>query len=235
MMKTMNRAETADYLKQHDHYCILSHCRPDGDTVGCSAALCRILRAMGKTAHVLYNEEVTDMFSWLHEGLTKERAEQGDIIVSTDVAAVSLLPRSSAPLRDKIDLRIDHHGTSTPFAKLELVDPSSASCAEIIWDLMKLMGTAPDQQIAEAVYVGLSTDTGCFRYANTTDHTFHTAGECAAAGADIYKLNQDIFETNSLGRLKMQAWIMENIKNAPLRFHGGLRYSQKSGTGAGGQ
>ena len=73
MMKKISRSETAAFLKEHDHYCILSHCRPDGDTVGSSAALCRILRAMGKTAHVLYNEEVTDMFSWLHEGLTKER------------------------------------------------------------------------------------------------------------------------------------------------------------------
>ena len=211
-MKTITRNETAAFLREHDHYCILSHCRPDGDTVGCSAALCRILRAMGKTAHVLHNEEVTEMFSWLHEGLTKEKAEKGDTIVSTDVAAVSLLPKSSAPLQDQIALRIDHHGSSTPFADLELVEPGSASCAEMIWDLMKLLEVKPDQAIAEAVYVGLSTDTGCFRYANTTEHTFHTAGECAAAGAAIYKLNQEIFETNSLGRLKMQAWIVEHIK-----------------------
>lgn len=212
MMKTISRSETAAFLKEHDHYCILSHCRPDGDTVGSSAALCRILRAMGKTAHVIYNEEVTDMFSWLHEGLTKEKEEAGDTIVSTDVAAVSLLPRSYARLQNSIVLRIDHHGTSTPFADLELVDPGSASCAEIIWDLMKLLEVKPDPQIAEAVYVGLSTDTGCFRYANTTEHTFHVAGECAAAGAGIFRLNQEIFETNSLARLKMQAWIVEHIK-----------------------
>ena len=211
-MKTISRTETAAFLREHDHYCILSHCRPDGDTIGSSAALCRVLRAMGKTAHVLYNEEITDMFAWLHEGLTKKQAEEGDTIVSSDVAAISLLPGSSATLSDRIDLRIDHHGTSSPFAELELVDPGSASCAEIIWDLMKLLGVKPDQAMAEAVYVGLSTDTGCFRYANTTEHTFLTAGECCAAGADIFRLNQEIFETNSLARLKMQAWIVEHIK-----------------------
>ena len=211
-MKTISRSETAAFLREHDHYCILSHCRPDGDTVGSSAALCRILRAMGKTAHVLYNEEVTEMFTWLHEGLTKEKIEPGDTVVSTDVATLSLLPRSFGPMENQVRLRIDHHGTSTPFADLELVEPGSASCAEMIWDLMKLMDVQPDQKIAEAVYVGLSTDTGCFRYANTTEHTFHTAGECISAGAPVFKLNQEIFENNSLGRLKMQAWIVENIK-----------------------
>ena len=69
-----------------------------------------------------------------------------------------------------------------------------------------------DQQIAEAVYVGVSTDTGCFRYSNTKDHTFATAAECAKAGARVYELNQELFETNTLGRLRMQAWIVDHMK-----------------------
>ena len=211
-MKTLTRTEVADYLEAHDHYCILSHCRPDGDTIGCSAALCRGLRAMGKTAHVLFNDEVTERFAWLHEGLTKPQAQEGDTIVSVDVATPTLLPRAFQCLLGKIQLRIDHHASAKSFTDLELVDPQSASCAEIIWDILKLMGLSPDAKIAEAVYVGLSTDTGCFRYANTNDHTFCTAGECYAAGANIYELNQTLFETNSLGRLKMQAWIVEHIR-----------------------
>ena len=210
-MKKLTRNETADFLLAHDHYTILSHCRPDGDTIGSSAALCRGLRALGKTAHVLYNEEVSERFSWLHQGLTKNQAEPGDTIVSTDVATFSLLPGSARCLEGKIHLRIDHHGSSQSFTDQELVEPASASCAEIVWDLLKMMGVNPDQTIAQAVYVGLSTDTGCFRYANTTEHTFHTAGECIAAGANVYELNQQLFETNSLGRLKMQAWIVEHI------------------------
>ena len=211
-MTTLNRNETAAYLLDHDHFCILSHSRPDGDTIGTSAALCRGLRSLGKTAHVLKNEEVTERFSWLHEGLTKETAEEGDTIVSCDVATASLLPRSSQGLVGNIDLRIDHHASSRSFTDLELVDAGSASCAEIVWDILMLMGVKPDREMAEATYVGLSTDTGCFRYANTNAHTFETAGACAAAGAAIYDLNQALFETNSLGRLKMQAWIVENIK-----------------------
>ena len=76
-MKILTRADVARFLLEHDHFAILSHRRPDGDTVGSSAALCRGLRQLGKTAHVLVNKEVTPRFAWLHEGLTKPRAEEG--------------------------------------------------------------------------------------------------------------------------------------------------------------
>ena len=75
MMKlTLN--ETAEFLLTHDNYAILSHRRPDGDTLGSTAALCRILRNMGKTAHILENDEVTPRYQWLHQGLTKKEAAE---------------------------------------------------------------------------------------------------------------------------------------------------------------
>ena len=100
--------------------------------MGTSAALCRGLRSLGKTAHVLRNEEVTARFAWLHEGLTKDAVEEGDTIVSTDVASPTLLPKSSRDLVGRIDLRIDHHASATCFTDCELVDPASASCAELL-------------------------------------------------------------------------------------------------------
>ena len=112
-MKTLMRTEVADFLSNHDHYCILSHRRPDGDTMGSSAALCRGLRLLGKTAHVLRTGEVSDRFLWLHEGRTKEAYEEGDTVVSVDVASPSMLPEAFKPLLGKIDLRIDHHGSAT--------------------------------------------------------------------------------------------------------------------------
>ena len=211
-MKTLTRTETAEFLRTHDHYCILSHRRPDGDTIGSSAALCRGLRLLGKTAHVLRNGEVTERFRWLHEGLTKESCEQGDTVVSVDVASPNMVPEAFACLLDRIDLRIDHHGSATSFTEFELVEPGTAACAEIVWDLLRMMGMEPDKDVAEAVYVGTSTDTGCFRFANTNAHTFRVAADCAQAGAEIYRINQELFETNSLGRLRMQAWIVEHIK-----------------------
>ena len=211
-MKILTRNECAQYLLSHDHYCILSHRRPDGDTIGSSAALCLGLRQLGKTAHVLFNCEVSDRFAWLHEGLTKEAEEEGDTIVSVDVASPGMLPKAFQRLLGKIDLRIDHHDAATSFTDCELVDGGSSSCAELVWDVLSDAGVTMDKQIAEAVYVGVSTDTGCFRYSNTKDHTFATAAQCAKAGARVYELNQELFETNSLGRLRMQAWIVDHMK-----------------------
>ena len=211
-MKNLTRSECAQFLLEHDNFLILSHRRPDGDTTGSSAALCLGLRQLGKTAWVLENKEVSERFQWLHAGLTKSAPDGNETIVSTDVASPAMLPESFKGLLGSIALRIDHHGSATSFTDLELVDPHSASCAELILDVLNLMGVEADQKIAEAVYVGASTDTGCFRYANTTAHTFQTAAACAQAGARIYELNQELFETNTLGKLKMQAWIVEHMK-----------------------
>ena len=211
-MKILTRNETAQYLLSHDNFCILSHRRPDGDTTGSSAALCLGLRSLGKKAYVLHNEEVSARFAWLHEGLTKESVEAGDTVVSVDVASPGMLPKSFEHLLGNIALRIDHHSSATSFTDCELVDGGSASCAELVWDVLEAAGVAMDQKIAEAVYVGVSTDTGCFRYSNTTAHTFAVAAECAKAGARIYELNQELFETNTLGRLRMQAWIVDHMK-----------------------
>ncbi|MEE0111601.1 MAG: DHH family phosphoesterase [Oscillospiraceae bacterium] len=211
-MKTLTRNECAQFLLTHDRYTILTHRRPDGDTIGSSAALCLGLRQLGKTAHVLENGEVSQRFRWLHEGLTKEAVEDGDTIVSVDVASPGMLPKAFEPLLGQIVLRIDHHGSATSFTDVELVDAGSASCAEVVWDVLVMMGVKADKALAEAVYVGVSTDTGCFRYSNTTAHTFAVAAECARAQARIYELNQELFETNTLGRLKMQAWIVDHMQ-----------------------
>ena len=211
-MKILTRNETARFLLERDHFTILSHRRPDGDTIGSSAALCLGLRQLGKTAHVLYNGEVSSRFQWLHLGLTKEAVEENDTVISVDVASPGMLPKAFEHLLGRIALRIDHHGSATSFTDVELVDAGSASCAEVVWDVLEEMGVQMDSAIAEAVYVGVSTDTGCFRYANTTAHTFAVAARCASAGARVYELNQELFETNTLGRLRMQAWIVDNMK-----------------------
>ena len=92
------------------------------------------------------------------------------------------------------------------------MDPESASCAEIICDLLTILGIQLDEDMADAIYVGLSTDTGCFRYANTNSHCFLVASVCAQAGADIAGLNLELFETNSLAKLRIQSWIVDNLK-----------------------
>ncbi len=211
-MKELTRNECADWLLARDRFTILTHRKPDGDTIGSSAALCLGLRQLGKTAHVLHNDEVTDLYAPLLEGLTKTQPEEGDVLIAVDVAADSMLPKAYADLKNCIDLRIDHHGSGREYTPNEYVDPDSAACAEIIWELLLDMGADPDKKMAEAVYVGVSTDTGCFRFANTTAHTFDVSADCAAAGADIFEWNRKLFDTNSLAKLRLQAWVVDHFQ-----------------------
>ena len=213
----LTRNETARVLRDNNRFLILTHRRPDGDTLGSAAALCLGLRLLGKTAWVLGNPEVTPRFSFLLEGLTVDAVPEDAFIVSTDVASPGMLPAQWANLMGKIRLRIDHHASSTSFTQMELVEPDSASCAEIVWELLRLLQCPGDTPVFTALYVGISPDTGCFRFSNTGDHTFLAAAACVRAGVNTYRLNQELFETNTLERLKIQAWIVEHM----LLLHGG--------------
>lgn len=208
----MTRNDCARWLLSHDNYCILSHRRPDGDTVGSSAALCLGLRKLGKTAHILNNPEITAKYDPLHEGLTKAAISEEDTLVSVDVASANMLPEAIKPLAERIDLRIDHHFSATSFTPEELVDHTAGACGELIYDVLMEMGVKLDKAIAIPLYTAVSTDTGCFRYPNTTAHTLRVAAACHDTGADLHSVNQLLFDTNSLPKLRIQGWIAENTR-----------------------
>ena len=211
-MSSLTRNECGFFLRWHDRFAILTHRRPDGDTVGSAAALCRGLRKLGKRACIIENPEITARYLPLCGGLTKAWPEAGDILIAVDVAGANMLPDAFRKLEGNIDLRIDHHGAAGSFTARELVDPASASCGEIIYDLLTLMGVGLDKAMAEALYTAVSTDTGCFRYANTTAHSLRTAAACAEAGGDLFAINRAIFDTNSFPKLKIQSWITEHTE-----------------------
>ncbi len=206
----MTRNETARFLERHDGFALVTHRRPDGDTLCSAALLCLGLRQLGKTAHVLENPEVTERYAPFLKGLTKAEAEETDTVVTVDVASPSMLGNHFAHLLEKVDLRIDHHASATAFTPYELVEPETAACGEIVYGVLREMGAVLDKTMAEALYTAVSTDTGCFRYANTNADTLRVAADCMEAGADTFGLNQMLFETNSLGRLRLQGWLVEN-------------------------
>ena len=209
-MQMLTKAEVSQFLQSYDQYTILTHRRPDGDTVGSSALLCRGLRQKGKTAHILGNPEITEKYAHLHGGLTKKQAEKGDILISVDVASPNMLPEAFAVYQNCISLRIDHHGTAQSFTQYELVEPETAACGEIVYEVLTKMGVKLDEAMADALYIAVSTDTGCFRYANTTANTLKVAAECAKVSKNLYAINQALFETRSLGRLRLEGWLVEN-------------------------
>jgi len=209
-MKKMTISDCARFFRENDNFCILTHRRPDGDTLGSAAALCRGLRQLGKTAHVLKNPEVTEKYAPVVEGLTADSVPEKATIVCVDTASAGMLPLAFEDLANKIQLRIDHHASATSFTDYELVDGGSAACGELIYEILMELGVKLDTPLANALYTAVSTDTGCFRFANTTAHTLRVAAACAEVSKDLYRLNNLYFATVSLQRLRMQSYMIEN-------------------------
>lgn len=204
--------EIAAYLLQNDNYIMLTHCRPDGDTVGCAAALCGGLRALGKTAAILENPQFTPKFRPYVDGLTTDAVPEGAKLIVVDIATERLLPFGAEDYVNHIDLRIDHHGRDMDFGIEGCVDWTAAACGEIILDLLEQMNAPIDRRIAEALYCAISTDTGCFRYSNVTAKTLRAAAKCKDCGADTFAVNRVMFLTKRLARLKLDAYLTETTE-----------------------
>lgn len=202
--------QTGEFLKDHDGYLILTHVRPDGDTVGCAAALCRGLRDLGKTAHVLPNPETTSLFSPYLEGLLAPEDFRPETVVSVDMAARGLFPDNAQQYLERVDLAIDHHPSQEFFAAQTCLDAGRAACGELIYDILRELGPITPA-MAVPLYVAVSTDTGCFQYSNTTADTHRVAAALMETGMDVFSLNKRHFRTKSWARLQVERLLTERM------------------------
>lgn len=204
----MTTAEAARLLLGWDELLLLTHVRPDGDTVGSAAALCQALRDRGKTAYLLPNPELTATYAPYAAPYAAPEGFVPRYVVSVDIAALSLLPENARPYGERIDLAIDHHPSQGFFARETCLEADSAACGEIVYDIItRLTPVTPD--IALPLYVAVSTDTGCFVYSNTTARTHRIAAALMDCGIDAAPVNKALFRTKSRTRLAMEAWMAE--------------------------
>lgn len=204
----MTTAEAARLLLGWDELLLLTHVRPDGDTVGSAAALCQALRDRGKTAYLLPNPELTATYAPYAAPYAAPEGFVPRHVVSVDIAALSLLPENARPYQDRIDLAIDHHPSQEFFARETCLEAESAACGEIVYNIItRLTPVTPD--IALPLYVAVSTDTGCFVYSNTTARTHRIAAALMDCGIDAAPVNKALFRTKSRTRLAMEAWMAE--------------------------
>ena len=204
----MTIQETAAMLQTMDRVLLLTHVRPDGDTIGSAAALCQALRDMGKTAYLLPNAGTTETYQPYAEGYWGAADFEPDYVVSVDIAALSLLPENAKKYAGRIHLSIDHHPSNEGFAPHLCVLPEMAACGEIVYEIVRLM-TPVTQEIALPLYVAVSTDTGCFVYSNTSAHTHRVAAALLETGIAVAGVNKALFRTKSRTRLAMEAWMAE--------------------------
>ena len=216
----MTTAEAAARLAAMDQVLILTHVRPDGDTIGSAAALCCGLRALGKTAYLLPNPELTATYTPYAAPYLAEADFAPAYVVSVDIAALSLLPENARPYQDRIALAIDHHPSQEFFARETCLEADSAACGEIVYDILRQL-TPLTPEMALPLYVAISTDTGCFVYSNTTPDTHRIAAALMETGFDAQWVNKRHFRVKSLKRMQIESRLvreMDLAQNGTLVF-----------------
>lgn len=200
--------QCAQLLKDNDNILILTHAHPDGDTLGCGFALCRALMKLGKICAVINSDVIPKKYNYLFDDIAPIRFKP-HYVVAVDVATPNLLGDLDGQYH--IDLCIDHHGTNTEYADNLLLEDTPAAC-EIMYEVIKELGVEIDSRMAGCLYTGLTTDTGCFRYASTTARTYRAAADLIELGADNGTINRVMFETKTKTYARLERMALESME-----------------------
>ena len=219
-MKTETRAlsffELCDELAKKQDSLILFHTRPDVDAVGSAFALKLIIEALGAKAYCLCADELPRRLRFLTDSFDRlDSVGQIDSyrVITVDCGSASQLGSLYEHL--KPSLAIDHHRTSTPFCD-GYTDSAAAATAEIIYEVSQDLIergalTSLPRRFYECVYAAISSDTGSFRYSNTTPNTHRIAAEIIARGIDAADINHSLFESKTLSELRASAAATDHL------------------------
>ncbi|MBR2447516.1 MAG: DHH family phosphoesterase [Clostridia bacterium] len=201
----------AKYLKKHDNYIILTHASPDGDTLGSAYALYYGLNEIGKCACVICPDVIPKKYDYFAR-ITNHVHRENATIVAVDVADKTLLGDLTQEFGDIIDLNIDHHISNTKFAKNLLLDADAAATAEIVFELLTLLKVNINDVTAKALYTGIATDTGSFKYSNVTAKTHIIAAMLYDYNIDASEINRLMFDTKSKNMLELEKQVLETAE-----------------------
>lgn len=205
MTEQLNVQQMADRLRAADNILILCHKNPDGDTIGCGSALYYALKTMEKNAAVLCSDAIPSRYAFTNPRLFKGEFEP-KLVVAVDVASVQMFGEGNAMAHFSrhVDLCIDHHAGNSGYADFTLVDGTAAAAAELLYQVIVAMDVALTPHIANCLYTGLATDTGCFRFSSTSANTHLVAAKLIEAGCNVEALNTLLFDTKPRARMEAE-------------------------------
>lgn len=225
MTKTITVTEYAAKLAQLDNVLILTHSHPDGDTAGTGVALLCALTALGKNAAVACTDKLPDHIGFIQNyadpakcffGIGFEGIFTPENVVSVDIASAGLVGSALSEYTSKISLALDHHDINSLDVPELFVEPRSSSAGETLYfallELEKLTGKKLIcKNTASALYCAIASDSGNFKYSNTSGRTMRAAGELIELGADNADISRRLFDIRSLGSFRAEALCTKNV------------------------
>ena len=212
------REQVLEDIRRADRFCLVTHEHPDGDALGSLVGMHRVLTQLGKDSVMLmapgefplpYEYRFFDL-----EGLST--VAPSDLtertIIFLDCGNIDRTTLQVVKGEDTHILNIDHHHDNTLFGDVNLVDPEASCTAEIVWDLMKALDAEWEPELAEALYVGLVTDTGRFMYENTGPRAHEMAAELIANGVDVHAVYRRLYEDMPYAKLELLARALQHVQ-----------------------
>ncbi|KHD38094.1 1-pyrroline-5-carboxylate dehydrogenase [Clostridium acetobutylicum] len=207
-------------IKSSNKIAISFHISPDGDSIGSSLGLLNGLRSIGKETYILSKEVVPESFEFLNfareiDGNHFEVEDNTDLLITLDCGNIERLNFDTSDMisEDKkyTVINIDHHVTNDSFGDLNYINTKAASVGEIVYDLLSRMNISIDRTIAACLYTSILTDTGSFRFSNTTLNTHVVAGNLISTGLDFSEIHRKIFDNKKFEALKLQALVLNDM------------------------
>jgi len=204
----MSIAKVMDVLKIYSSFIITTHINPEGDSLGSQLATCQLLEGMGKKAVMINDHKVPHTYEFLpNSKLIRTRLDKSieyDVAIVIDCPNLERIGRVKEVMGEgKMILNIDHHVSNVKFGKVNWIDQKASSCGEMIYDLFKEMDCKLDKDAATNLYVAILTDTGSFKYSNTTSRTHNITGELIDHGLEVGAIQESIYERRTIGELRL--------------------------------
>lgn len=221
MAATITKQELVNLFEAHESFTLTAHLRPDGDAIGSMLGLGLILESLGKTVRYLHSDGVPGNLTFLDRG---ERIEVPDassritseVFVALDTANEERLGETVvAALSPEVKkVTIDHHITNERYGDLVWVDAEAPATAQMVWDLAQEGSWPIPPEAATALYVGASTDTGSFQYANTTARTHEMAADLVAGGLDVAEVNRLTYQNFPFRRVELLRGLLATLERS---------------------
>lgn len=209
----INLKKAVELISTAENIVILSHKSPDGDTLGSASALYYTLISMGKKAVMKCSDTIPSKYNYMFsEYDTSINLDSEDFIISVDIADEALFGDKLKEYSGKVDLSIDHHKSSKLFAKFTLLDEYASATCQIMFNVIVKLKEEMSVQVANCLYTGIITDTGCFRYPNTSIETHLVAAKLLDYGADAVGITKIMFESKTLGRVFVEKYVLNSME-----------------------
>jgi len=216
---TSSFPEIGRVLREYQRFAVLSHVRPDGDALGSQLAMGLALKHLGKDV-VIWNEDgMLDKYAFMprSELLIKPPAEPQDfeVLVALDTAIQNRLGKAGEAVRSaKVCINIDHHPSNPRYGDYVYIDADAPATGQILFELLNSEHLPFDRDIAENLYVAISTDTGSFQYPNTTSRTLRIAAELVDAGVNVGRVSQLLYESYPRRRIELLRELLGTMRFA---------------------